>query len=433
MASFGPDLAPLAVPAYRRFLVASTLAYVSLWTYMTVMMWTVLEISDSVAALGLLFMAMTIPLPLAVVPAGALADRIGPRNVMVVALVAEVALVVAAALITAAGLLSTEVVIVIGLFFGIADGFYLVPSQVLVGRLVEPRHMGSAIGLSLIATGIGRIVGGPLGGTLVALVGAAAALIPAAVGLAASCLALITVARPAGYSGGARLTWSDIREGVAWTRGAVGTRPVFLLGILAALFLWPYLGLLAVMARDLLAGDPGDLGALTAAGGAGALVAAVAVGSIGGRIGYGRLLVAGISTGAVALMILGLSPWRSLSLLAASLLAAAVVAHTASTSTLLQSMAPVGMRGRIMAIYGFVFLGLMPLGGVAAGLAAEAWGVAAVLVAQGLLTSIGVLIVVGIDVSSDSLGGLLGRMARSSPMEAAIPGDPLPPAPTPSS
>lgn len=433
MASFISDLAPLAVPSYRRFMLASTLIYVSLWTYMTVMTWTVLEVSGSVAALGLLFMAMTIPLPFAAVPAGALVDRIGPRNVMAAALAAEVALVIGTAALTAAGLLSAELVIVIGFLFGIADGFYLVPSQVIVGRLVEPRHMGAAIGLAMLATGIGRIAGGPLGGALFTLAGAAAGLVAAGVGLAAAFGVLSTVPQPAGAGGGARLSWEDVRAGIAWTRATVGTRPVFLLGILSALLLWPYLGLLAVMARDLLAGDPGDLGALTAAGGVGALVAAVAVGTIGGRIGYGRLLVGGMAAGAISLIILGLSTWAPLSLLAASLLAAALVAHTSASSMLLQSMAAIEMRGRVMAIYGFVFFGLMPLGGVAAGLAAEAWGVAALLVVQGVLTAAGLLVVVGIDVSSDRLGHLLRRMAMPAAPEAPLTAEPVPPAPTISS
>lgn len=413
------DLGPLRVPAFRRYLLASTLAYVALWTYMTVLSWTVLEVSDSPAALGLLFMAMTIPLPLAVVPAGALADRIGPRNLMAVALVVEAVLILATSLLAATGQLTTPIVVAVGLIFGIADGFYLVPSQVYVARLVEPRLMGSAIGLAMLSVGIGRIAGGPLGGSFVTVAGAAIALVPAAGGLLVSFATLLRLPQPAGIGGGVRLTRADLVEGVRWTRQTIATRPIFLLGIIAAVVVWPYLGLIAVIARDLLEGDPGDLGLLTAAGGFGALVAAAVVGTIGRRAGFGRLLIAGVAAGAVSLVLLGVSRWPPASLFAAAVLGAALVAHTASSSMLLQSLADVGMRGRAMAIYGFVFYGLMPIGGAAAGAATEAWGITSVLVGMGLLTCVGTVLVAVVDLRTAALGHLMHRSAGAARTEVA--------------
>lgn len=391
------DLEPFRVPAFRRYLVAATLTSVSLWVYTTALNWTMLADSGSAAVVGLVSTLMTLPLPFAAVPGGMLTDRLGPRDLMVLALLAEAACVGATGLLAATGSLTVPLALLLALIFGIADGLYVVPSQVLVGRVVPPHQMPSAIGTSMLTIGLGRILGGTAGGALVAGLGPQGAMIPGAIGVVAAAITIRSLPRVRGSGGGARLSRSDLADGLRWFGGAPGARALVLLGAVSALFLWPYLGLLAVVVRDLLQGTPQDLGLLTAAGGVGAILAAVSMGLIGRRMGRGRQLVAVMVLAGMAEVVLGLSHTLTLTLVAATVLATMTVTHTATSSLIIQAIAPLDLRGRALALYGFVFFGAMPFGFLGAGIAADAVGVGAVLVGLGVMTVAGAIVVVRVD------------------------------------
>jgi MFS family permease len=380
------DFEPLRIPGFRRYVFSSSLVYICLWMYMMAVAWQLLEITGSAAVLGLLFMAWAIPLPFAAIPAGALTDRLGPRNLMALALGAEAVCILATGLVVGSGHVSVPIILLLAFLLGTAEGFYLMPAQVLVGRIVRPPAMGSAIALGMLAIGFGRIAGGPIGGGIVALAGPSAALVLAGIGLCAAGLVTMTLPRLRGIGGGARLSRSDLGEGLAWVRSSAASRPIIALGMIAGLFVWPYLGMLAVITRDLLNGDPTALGLLTAAGGVGAVAAALLAG-IGARLfGPSKLLVAGVVSAGILLALLGLARWLPLALALAMLLGGALVVHTAMSSLSLQSLAAVGIRGRVMAIYGIAFFGVLPLGAAVAGMLSDLWGVGSTLVLFGSAT-----------------------------------------------
>ena len=304
--SYPTDLEPFRVPAYRRYLSVATVTSLSQWVWTTALSWTVLQASGSALMVGLVNALMTLPLPFGAIPGGLLTDRLGPRTIMALALLGEAVCIGIAGLLALAGVLPVWVALALTLLFGVADSLWVVPSQVMVGRIVPPRAMASAIGMSMLTIGVGRIIGGPLGGALVGSFGAAGAMIPAAIGVAAAALTVLTLPRIEGLGGGAASvarTWRKARGGCA-PRPARGRSWPW--GAAAALCLWPYLGLLAVVVRDGLSGGAADLGLLTAAGGVGAILAAVTMGIVGRGIGRGRqlvlvMVVAGISPG---------RPWR---------------------------------------------------------------------------------------------------------------------------
>ncbi|MFN8620076.1 MAG: MFS transporter [Chloroflexota bacterium] len=381
------DLEPFRVPAYRRYLLAGTLTSVSLWTFTTSLNWTVLGDTGSAAIVGLISTLMTLPLPFAAVPGGMLTDRLGPRDLMALALLVEAVCVASTGVLAAAGLLAVPFVLFMSLVFGAADGLQAIPGQVLVGRIVPPRAMASAIGLSMLTIGMGRILGGTLGGALVANLGPQGAMVPAAAGVLLSALTIRSLPRVEGSGGGARLRRDELAEGLRWFRGTGGMRALMLLGLVSALFMWPYLGLLAVVVRDLLQGTPQDLGLLTASGGVGAILAAVTMGPLGRRIGRGRQLVLVMLIAGGVEVCLGVSHLLVPTLLAGTLMAMMTVTHTATANLIIQSVAPVRMRGRALAIYNFVFFGGLPIGYLVSGILADRIGIGPLLIALGILTT----------------------------------------------
>jgi MFS family permease len=389
----------LRIGPYRRFLVASTLVSIGVWTLQVGLAWTLLDGSGSALVVGLLQTAMSIAIPLVTIPAGILADRLGPRDLIVVCYAALVACLATLSGLAAIGQLSVPAALLIAVVFGLFDGLAVTPTHVLVGRLVPRERMATAISFSSIAFGIGRIVGGPLGGLLLVVGGAALALGVAALGILVASLLLLSVPRPLALAGGQRPRLRDIGEAWRWARTSRATLTVFALGAVAALCLWPYVALLPLVVRDLVAGGADELGLLVAAAGIGAIVAAFIADPLGRALGRGRLLVGSLVAGGALLVALAVTRDIATALPVAALLSTAVVVWTATTNVLLQVLAPPAMRGRVLALHGVIFFTSIPIGMVAGGIVAELVGVTAALVLLGIATCAATAVTLLIDAS----------------------------------
>ena len=410
MSTFVADLGPFRVSAFRRYLMASSLGFVSLWMYVTVAAWMLLEITGSAAVAGLLLMAMAIPVPFAMIAAGPLTDRLGPRSIMSIAFAVQGVAALGTALLALTGQVSIPLVLILAATLGIADGFVIVSSQVLAGRTVDARAMPAAVTLGMLAIGVGRIIGAPIGGGVTAIAGPSVGLLLAGIGFIAAAALILRVPSQAGI-GGARISLGDLREGLAWVRTSRTAIMVIAVGVVGAMFLWPYLGLLAPYTRDALDGDSGTLGIIAAAGGVGAVVAALSVGIVARHIGPMRVLILAAVGAGVLLMLFGLVPVLPASLVVSLVLSIALLSVAAMGSLILQSAAPLELRGRVLAINGFFVFALMPISIAVVGLAADLWGVERVMMAMGSLAVGTVLVVVVIA----NRGELSARLRRVGP------------------
>ena len=137
--------------------------------------------------------------------------------------------------------------------------------------------------------------------------------------------------------------------------------------------------LLPVFARDVLGVGAQGLGWLLSASGAGALAGGIALATIGDRVRRGPLLLA--SSVSFCLLLGGFALSRSfvLSLVLLAGAGFALILNNATTNALLQSLVPDRLRGRVMGVYVFMFLGVAPVGALGAGTLADWLGAPAAL------------------------------------------------------
>ena len=388
---------PLRSGAFRRYLAIATIISICLWTYQTSLTWTLLQQTGSAATVSLLQTLMTLPLPLAMIPAGLLIDRLGPRRMMFVGIAGYVVSVGVTGLLALSGVLPVEIALGFALWLGAFDALYVVAGPVYLGRSVPPEQMPAAIGLNLLNVGLGRILGGPLGGLLVGSFGPSAALLPAAGGLIGALLLVRTLPPVEGAGVAVRWLPSDLLAAFGFVRRTRAAATLIALGSVSALSIAAYVVLLPVIARDLLNVGSAQLGLLTASGGVGALCAAASIDALGRRLRRGRTVVLAICTAALLVIALGATRTLPLTALVVGLLAGAMGTFSATTNLLLQVLSPPSMRGRVVALYGFVYYGLQPIGLVGAGIAADRFGVAAVLTALPIAALIAIGVIVALD------------------------------------
>jgi len=429
------NLEPLSSPGYRRYLVAATLAALALWIYEPALEWIVLRKTGETAAVGLIQTVLIIPVAIASLPSGVLADRIGSRRMVAVSLIGIGSVVACVGILGLLDSITFEFAILLTLILGIFDGLYPVAAQLIVVRAVEPRFLGSAIGLSMLSNGIGRLIGAPLGGLVLQVLGPAQAFLPAAAILVLSGVIVLTIPiverhDPAATSRGL----GDIRDSVRWLWRQPTALAITVLGAIAAAFLYGFGALPPTITRDLLHADSGELGLLSGAAGVGAIASAITLETFGRRIGRGRLLVGSTVAAAVAIGAIGLTGVLGISLGLSLLISLFTSTFAGGAALLLQTIAPPRMRARILALYGFVFYSILPVATVTAGALADEFGVRAVLLGMAALMILGASVIalahrelLGTDVGRD--GGLV---IRGQPMIVGPRGNLIPRPATPS-
>jgi len=148
-----------------------------------------------------------------------------------------------------------------------------------------------------------------------------------------------------------------------------------------------------VFARVVLRVGASGLGFLSASVGAGAVVAALGLAASGARVGKGRILVWTGPIYGAALIAFGAARAMALALPVLAVAGGAMILNNAVTNTLLQTIVPDALRGRVMGFYAFVFLGMAPFGAFQAGWLAEQIGAPATVAIGGTVCAIVSLVI----------------------------------------
>jgi predicted MFS family arabinose efflux permease len=160
-----------------------------------------------------------------------------------------------------------------------------------------------------------------------------------------------------------------------------------------SIFGFPYLIMMPVFARDVLRVGAAGLGVMMAAVGVGAVTAALGLAAYGPHIRKGRLLLWTGPILGLAIAAFALSPWFPLALAILPVSGGAMILNTAVTNTLLQTIVPDALRGRVMGFFTFVFMGMAPFGAYQIGWSAEHFGAPAAAAAGGLVCAAASLLV----------------------------------------
>lgn len=374
---------------FRLFFLGQTTSLVGTWMQSVAQGWLVLQLTNSAYYVGLVSALGSLPVLLVSLPAGVFADRSNKRRVVV----ATQALALVQALVLAALIWMHRVelwhVAAAAVFLGLVNAVDIPTRQSLIFDLVGKDDLMNAIALNSSAFNAARIVGPAIGGILIGGVGIAACFFLNGVSYVAVIAGLLAMRLPAWSPpplAGDGLT--RFREGARFILGDRATRALVLNTALLSIFGFPYLVLMPVFARDVLHVGAAGLGFLMASVGIGAVVAALGVATFGSRLPKGRLLVWGGPAFGLAIAAFALTPWVPLAVAILVVSGGAMIANNAVTNTLLQTIVPDGLRGRVMGAYTFVFVGMAPLGAYQAGWLAGRVGVQVAVAAGGLVCAL---------------------------------------------
>jgi MFS family permease len=360
---------------FRLFYAGQLLSLIGTWMQTTAQGWLVLELTDSPLKLGVVTAVASLPTFLFALYAGAVADRSDKRRIILWANVAALSAAVTLGGLTQAALVTYPMVLALAFVLGTAQAFEIPTRQSFFVELVGKDDLPNAIALNSMQFNATRIVGPAIAGWMIGAVGTAACFFANGVSyvfVIASLLAmrLPPFRAPERHEG----TLENIRAGLAYIRSVRAVRALVWLIAAMSVLGFPYVMLLPVFARDVLQVGAKGLGGLLAATGVGALLGGVALAAAGRRFRRGRVMLAGSL--ALCVVLFGFAASRSFAL-SLGLLGAVgftMVLNTASANALLQSVVPDPLRGRVMSVYVFMFVGTAPLGALQAGAVSRWFG-----------------------------------------------------------
>ena len=369
---------------YRLFFGGQLISLTGTWMQNVAQSWLVYRLTGSEALLGLVGFAGLIPVFLLAPFGGAIADRADRRRVLIATQAASLLTALFLATLTLSGTVTVWHVVVAAVALGIVNAVDIPTRQAFVPSLVSGEDLSNAIALNSTIFNGARIVGPAVAGVVLAAVGEGWCFAANAASFLAVIVGLVWIAVPRRASDRRSLsTMARIAEGFRFSWGHVPIRAILLLVGVVSLTGMPYTVLMPVFAERILHGGPGSLGLLMAAAGCGALAGSLLLASRRELPGLGLWIAVAPAGFGASLVLFSLS--RALWLSAAVLVGAGftLIVQMASSNTLVQTMVPDELRGRVMSVYSMMFLGMAPFGSLLAGALAERVGAPTTVAAGG--------------------------------------------------
>ncbi|HEY6106585.1 MAG TPA: MFS transporter [Anaeromyxobacteraceae bacterium] len=394
------------------------------WMQSVAQGWLVWRLTRSPELLGLVGFLSQVPVFLFGVWAGALADRFPRRTVVLVTQANALVQAVLLAALTFGGWVRPWHILMLSFMLGLSYAFEIPARQALLGD-VAGEDMPNALALNSSIVNGARVVGPAVAGALLALWGEAWCFALNALSFLATIRALLLMELPPQRPPAGR---TRLAGGLDYATRTPYVRALLLVLAISAFFGMSYGALLPVFAADVLGGGPGLYGTLQACAGTGALAGGVSLLlRPGGLRGLGRRVAVGASVLGLGLLVASRS--RVPALTGGSLVVAGFgyITQTAGTMTLLQGLAPLELRGRVMGLFSTLFLGMTPFGALLGGLAARRLGAPATLLVG---SSVVLAASVALHVRLPALRRSLQAARAAAPLPPASPPPPgSPPAP----
>jgi MFS family permease len=345
----------------------------------TAVLWQVYELTGDALLLGLTGLARALPHIVLSMLGGVVADRVNRVRLIQSGQAANALLVMSLAALTLWGAVEVWHLYLITLLNGAFTAVTQPARSAVIPHLVPSENLVNAVALNATLTQTAQIAGPAFAGVAIGIAGLGSVYIVNGALYLLAMAALLPVRLAAARKPAAESPWRSFLDGLIFVRRQPVIISLLLLDV-GETVLGSYRALLPILATNLGAGASG-YGVLSAAPGAGSLLGAGFILSLGDMRYKGLFTVFGVLAYCVALVLLALSPWFLLTLVAAGLLGASNSVQAIPRNSAIIAIAPDALRGRVEAFRSMLAGSGPPLGYTLSGAVAAALGPATALVA----------------------------------------------------
>jgi len=378
---------------YRLFFSGQLVSLVGTWMQSVAESWLVYRLTGSAALLGIAGFAGQVPVLFFATIGGTVADRYNRHRILIVTQTISMVLPLILAALVFTGRVQVWHVLTLAAILGVVNAFDIPARQAFVVEMVGKDDLVNAIALNSSIVNAARSVGPAVAGVLLAAVGEGWCFLLNGVSYIAVITGLLLMQLPRRMQAEhPAKALAGVTQGFRYVRRTMAVRDLLLMVALISFAGQPFATLMPIFAEDILHGGARGLGLLMASAGVGSLAGALILASRSTIRGLGRIVAASALTFGVALSFFALSKHFWISAILLAVVGMSMITQAASTNTLIQSMVPDAMRGRVMALYVISFMGMMPLGALVEGWIAERIGAPLTVMGGGLVCIAGAIV-----------------------------------------
>jgi len=377
---------------YQLFFSGQLISLIGTWMDQIAESWLVYRLTGSALLLGTVAFAAQIPVFLLAPIGGALADRYNRRKLLVGTQSSMMVLTFILAWLTLSHRVHIWHIITLAALTGVVNALDLPARQAFVVDMVAREDLVNAIALNSSMFNGARVVGPAAAGIVVAVIGEGWCFFANGLSFIAVIvgLLLMRIDRPRLAIEGSPL--ENIIEGFQFVSKSGPVRALMSLLGLVSFTAMPYAVLMPLFADQILHGGPKALGLLMGSSGVGALCGALTLATRKSVHGLGKWVAVSCAGFGIALLLFSFSRLLWLSALLLVPAGFAMMLQMSSSNTLIQSMVPDRLRGRVMSVYAMTFMGMAPLGALLAGSLAHKLGPTWTVAIGGGISVIGAII-----------------------------------------
>ncbi|MCU1307043.1 MAG: major facilitator superfamily transporter [Acidobacteriaceae bacterium] len=374
---------------FQLFFAGQLISLVGTWMQTVAQSWLVYRLTGSALLLGTVGFASQFPVFLMSPVGGIVADRKNRHRVVIATQAASMVLALILAWLTLTNRVQVFHVMLLAGLLGVVNAFDLPARQAFIMDMVGREDLINAIALNSSMFNGARIVGPAVAGILVASIGEGWCFFANAVSYIAVIVGLLLMRVSHTPKKEHRPALEDLREGFSFVRHTKPILALLLLLGLVSLVGMPYTVLMPIFADQILHVGARGLGILMGATGLGALIAALSLAMRSGVKGLGTWVSRASIAFGFTLIAFAFSRWYLVSAAILVLLGFSMMMQMTASNTLIQSMVPDRLRGRVMSVYAMMFMGMAPIGAFSAGAVAHRLGAPLTLAIGGAACIVG--------------------------------------------
>ena len=376
---------------FRLFWFGQLISLVGTWMQTVGQAWLVLELTHSPLALGTVAALQFLPISLFTLFAGVFVDRWPKRRILLVTQSASLIQALILAVLVHLGLVQVWHVYILATTLGLINSIDTPTRQSFIMEMVGREDLVNAIALNSSLVNTARVIGPAISGILIASIGMTPCFYINALSFVAVIIGLALMRdnllhrRPERSQGTAL---HQMGEGLSYALHTPAIMVVVIVMGTMGTFAYNFNTTLPLVARTMLGLGADGFGSLFSAQGLGSLAAGLVV-ATRGRVSE-KWLFLGAAGVAVFLLSISASSSYPCSLVIMFMLGICSIIFSTAANTQIQLTTPDVLRGRVMSLYTFLFLGTTPVGGLVTGWMAEHWGIARTLAVQGSMCVAGI-------------------------------------------
>jgi MFS family permease len=369
-----PMLRALRHRNYRLLFFAQLISIAGVWMQATAQGWLVNRLTDSPFWLGMVAAGQSLPVLLLSLPAGAIADRLPKRKLLLITQSTAMVSALILAALTLSNVVQVWMVLILAVVLGTASAFEGPARQAFTIELVGREDLLNAISLDSMMFNGARVIGPAVAGVVAATIGEGPAFLWNGMSYIAVLVGLLMMRLPPFVAPPPQNRSAQLRDGLTYITHDPQVRLLIVQLAVLCTFCLAYIPLLPAFASKVLGGNAMTFGGLASANAAGALVAALMIAALGDRLPRVRLRTFALLIYSLALTAFTLSRDVPLSMFLLALVGWCGITSLTLSNTLLQMIVPNELRGRVMAVYILMIGGVSQLAGLALGSLAEIVG-----------------------------------------------------------